>query len=100
MIAGVFLFTVYGLLAWLGARGSAVLAQAADGTAVLSGLCLQFFGPVGALLLAAIFFVACFNVCIGPFVQLRSLFSRKISALFFYSLASGILRWQASLSLF
>ena len=47
MIAGVFLFTVYGLLAgW--ARGSAVLAQAADGTAVLSGLCLQFFGPVGA----------------------------------------------------
>ena len=83
VIAGVFLFTVYGLLAWLGARGSAVLAQAADGTAVLSGLCLQFFGPVGALLLAAIFFVACFNVCTG-------LLSSCAAAFFFYSLASGI----------
>lgn len=43
VIAGVFLFTVYGLLAWLGARGSAVLAQAGrwNGCAV---------GPVPAVL--------------------------------------------------
>ena len=77
VIAGVFLFTVYGLLAWLGARGSAVLAQAADGTAVLSGLCLQFFGPVGALLLAAIFFVACFNVCTGLLSSCAAFFHEK-----------------------
>lgn len=77
VIAGVFLFTVYGLLAWLGAHGSAVLAQAADGTAVLSGLCLQFFGPVGALLLAAIFFVACFNVCTGLLSSCAAFFHEK-----------------------
>ena len=77
VIAGAFLFTVYGLLAWLGARGSAVLAQAADGTAVLSGLCLQFFGPVGALLLAAIFFVACFNVCTGLLSSCAAFFHEK-----------------------
>ena len=66
-----------GVIAGLGARGSAVLAQAADGTAVLSGLCLQFFGPVGALLLAAIFFVACFNVCTGLLSSCAAFFHEK-----------------------
>lgn len=89
VIAGVFLFTVYGLLAWLGARGSAVLAQAADGTAVLSGLCLQFFGRW-----APCFWRLSFSwpalMCARAFCPAAQPFFTKISAFFFYSLASGI----------
>ena len=65
LIAGILLGVVYGSLAWLGAKSSALLEDAADGTQILSGLCLDFFGPFGALFLAVIFFVACFNVCTG-----------------------------------
>lgn len=82
-IAGAFLLAVYGALAWLGVRASAVLPEAADGTAVLSGLCLQFFGPAGALLLAAIFFVACFNVCTGLLSSCAAFFHEKFPRLSF-----------------
>ncbi len=83
VIAGSFLLVVYGALAWLGVHARALLTQAADGTAVLSGLCLQFFGPAGALLLAAIFFVACFNVCTGLLSSCAAFFHEKFPRLSF-----------------
>lgn len=86
VIAGIFLLAVYGSLAWLGVHASAVLPHAADGTAVLSGLCLQFFGPAGAFLLAAIFFVACFNVCTGLLSSCAAFFHEKFPRL-------GFVRW-------
>ena len=77
VIAGVFLAVIYGALAFLGARASAFLSGAADGTAVLSGLCLRLFGPVGALILALVFFVACFNVCTGLLSSCATFFHRE-----------------------
>ena len=65
LLVGGVLILVYGMLAVLGARASAVLPEASDGSVVLSGLCSLFFGNVGAVLLAAIFLFACFNVCTG-----------------------------------
>lgn len=76
LIAGILLGVVYGSLAWLGAKSSALLENAADGTQILSGLCLDFFGPFGALFLAAIFFVACFNVCTGLLSSCAAFFEK------------------------
>ena len=83
LVAGVCLALVYGLLCWLGARASAVLPEAADGTAVLSGLCLHLFGTAGPAVLAAIFFVACFNVCTGLLSSCAAFFAQRFARLSF-----------------
>ena len=85
LIAGVCLTVVYGLLAYLGARGSAVIPEAADGTAVLSSLCQVLFGAAGPVILAAIYFVACFNVCTGLLSSCAAYFSQKFPAFSFRS---------------
>ncbi len=82
-LAGGVLILVYGMLAMLGALASAVLPEASDGSVVLSGLCSLFFGNVGAVLLAAIFFVACFNVCTGLLSSCASYFSKEFPRLSF-----------------
>ena len=82
-LAGGVLILVYGMLAVLGARASAVLPEASDGSVVLSGLCSLFFGNVGAVLLAAIFLVACFNVCTGLLSSCASYFSKEFPRLSF-----------------
>lgn len=83
LLAGGVLILVYGMLAVLGARASAVLPEASDGSVVLSGLCSLFFGNVGAVLLAAIFLVACFNVCTGLLSSCASYFSKEFPRLSF-----------------
>lgn len=82
-LAGGVLILVYGMLAVLGARASAVLPEASDGSVVLSGLCSLFFGNVGAVLLAAIFLFACFNVCTGLLSSCASYFSKEFPRLSF-----------------
>ena len=82
-LAGGVLILVYGMLAVLGTRASAVLPEASDGSVVLSGLCSLFFGNVGAVLLAAIFLVACFNVCTGLLSSCASYFSKEFPRLSF-----------------
>lgn len=74
---------VYGMLAILGARASAVLPEASDGSVVLSELCRLFFGNAGAVLLAVIFLVACFNVCTGLLSSCASFFSKEFPRLSF-----------------
>ena len=83
LLAGVVLTIVYGMLAILGARASAVLPEASDGSVVLSELCRLFFGNAGAVLLAVIFLVACFNVCTGLLSSCASFFSKEFPRLSF-----------------
>lgn len=65
-IAGVMLLIVYAMLAHVGAlSGGAFPGAAANGAAVLTKIISALFGQVGNILLAAIFMVACFNVCVG-----------------------------------
>lgn len=65
-IAGGLLLVIYAMLAHIGAlagglAGSALTNGADSLTAVVSAL----FGPAGNVVLAAIFVIACFNVCVG-----------------------------------
>lgn len=65
-IAGVMLLIVYAMLAHVGAlSGGAFPGAAANGAAVLTNMISALFGRLGNALLAAIFIVACFNVCVG-----------------------------------
>lgn len=64
-MAGVLLLVVYAMLAHIGALSGGAFPGATNGAEVLTNLVPALFGTPGSLLLAAIFVIACFNVCVG-----------------------------------
>ena len=65
IIAGVMLLIVYAMLAHIGALSGGAIPNPSDGAAALTNVVGLLFGPLGNALLAAIFLIACFNVCVG-----------------------------------
>ena len=64
-VAGVLLLAVYAMLAHIGALSGGAFPGATNGAEVLTNLVPALFGTPGSVLLAAIFVIACFNVCVG-----------------------------------
>ncbi|MBU5434958.1 branched-chain amino acid transport system II carrier protein [Pseudoflavonifractor sp. MSJ-37] len=64
-IAGVLLFLIYAMLAHIGALSGGAFPDPDNGAAALTNIVHALFGRRGDLLLAAIFVIACFNVCVG-----------------------------------
>lgn len=75
IVAGFLMALVYCALSYLGARMGTILPDAANGAEVLSASAAIHFGPAGTLLVAAIFLLACFNVCIGLISSIGEYFS-------------------------
>ena len=65
VIAGAMLLAVYAMLAHIGAISAGAMPGPSDGAQALANAAGLLFGPMGNILLAAIFFLACFNVCVG-----------------------------------
>lgn len=65
LIAGLLMALIYCGLAWVGASLGNVVPDAANGAAVLAKSAELHFGMVGTVVVAAIFLLACLNVCIG-----------------------------------
>lgn len=82
-IAGTVLALIYGILAFMGRDSASVVEHAENGTDILSALCGVFFGKLGPVVLAAIFFLACFNVCVGLLASCAEYFSENFRALSF-----------------
>ena len=64
-IAGALLLTVYAMLTFVGQLSGTAFPGTADGTEVLMRTAEHLFGKAGALILALIFVIACFNTCVG-----------------------------------
>lgn len=64
-IAGVLLLGVYCALAHIGGVAGGRVEAATNGAGVLAGMVAQLFGPVGSILLAVIFVIACLNTATG-----------------------------------
>ena len=64
-IAGVLLLAVYAMLTFVGRLSGTAFPGTADGTEVLMRTAEHLFGKAGALILALIFVIACFNTCVG-----------------------------------
>ena len=65
VIATVLFLAVYSMLAHIGALSGGALPNPADGAEALTNVVGLLFGTVGSVLLAGIFLIACFNVCVG-----------------------------------
>ena len=91
-LAVVLMGILYALLALLGRNSLGVFARASNGGPILANVARAYFGPVGAMLLAAIVILACLKTAIGLISAfgdaLHELFP-KISYFTLISLASG-----------
>ena len=65
IIAGVMLLIIYCMLAHIGALSAGAVPNPADGAQALTNVVGLLFGTWGNVLLAGIFIIACFNVCVG-----------------------------------
>ena len=65
LFAGVLMALIYCGLAVVGANLSAAMPDLTNGAAILTASASLHFGVVGLVVVAAIFFLACLNVCIG-----------------------------------
>lgn len=64
-IAGGLLLAIYAMLAHVGALSGAAFPGGETGADTLTNIVSALFGAPGAVLLAAIFMIACFNTCTG-----------------------------------
>ena len=79
VIAGALLIAVYGGLCLVGVELSAPLAGATNGAAVITASATLHFGAVGTVVVAAIFLLACLNVCTGLISCCGTYFAEEFS---------------------
>lgn len=99
IIAGILLATMYGMLTFLGAKSGSLVTGALNGTEILSAVCRSFFGEAGEIILALIFFIACFNVCVGLICSCAEFFADKFRALSFDQWRWVLTAWSFLISI-
>lgn len=83
LCAGVILALVYAMLAYMGMCSSGVYALPDNGAQTLRAIVYQVFGTPGALLLAAIFTLACLTTCVGLINSISQYFSTLFKKLIY-----------------
>lgn len=73
--AGTILAMVYAMLSYMGMCSSGVYALTDNGAQTLRAIVYQVFGAPGAVLLAAIFTLACLTTCVGLINSISQYFS-------------------------
>ena len=75
ILAGTILALVYAMLSYMGMCSSGVYEIQVNGAWVLRRIVYQVFGGTGAVLLAAIFTLACLTTCVGLINSISQYFS-------------------------
>lgn len=81
VFAGAILSTVYLMLAYMGMKSSGVYEIQENGAWTLRCIVKQLFGDTGAILLAAIFTLACLTTCVGLITSISQFFSKLTTKL-------------------
>ncbi len=77
MIAGALLTLIYGALAYIGSLTGTGLYEAKNGARILTWAVGELYGRNGLRILAVIFFISCFNVCVSLICCCSEYFSRQ-----------------------
>lgn len=81
ILAGVILALVYVMLGYMGMYSSGVYTNVENGAQILRAVAEEVFGTPGAVLLAAIFTLACLTTCVGLTNSFAQYFSKLIPQL-------------------
>lgn len=76
LVAGALMALVYCGLSYVGYTMGSVVPDAGNGAQVISAAATSTLGAVGTLLVAVIFVLACFNVCVGLVSSISQYFSQ------------------------
>ena len=79
LIAGILLAIIYIMLGYMGMQTSALYEIKGNGAYTLRCIVEQLFGKPGAILLAAIFALACLTTCVGLITSIAQYFSTLTS---------------------
>ena len=90
IFAGSILSLVYIMLSYLGMHTSAVYSLEGNGAWTLRCIVHQLFGGPGAVILAAIFTLACLTTCVGLITSISQYFSTLTNKLTYRQWAFGI----------
>ena len=93
LLAGTILALVYVMLSYLGMHTSNVYELQDNGAWTLRCIVHQLFGSTGAVVLAAIFTLACLTTCVGLITSISQYFSTLTSKLSYR-------QWAVSITLF
>ena len=80
VIAGIILAVIYIMLTYMGMQSSGVYEIGANGAVALRQIVYQLFGEFGAIILAAIFALACLTTCVGLITSVSEYFSKLTHA--------------------
>lgn len=80
VVAGLLMGVIYCGLAWVGASLGSVMPDAANGAEILAKSAELHFGVAGTVVVAAIFLIACLNVCIGLITCCGAYFAKTYGA--------------------
>ena len=97
-IAGVLMVAVYGGLAVVGFEQCEALAGATNGAAVITASATQHFGTAGTIVVAAIFLLACLNVCIGLISCCGSYFADELPRVTYRGCAVAIAAFSCAVA--
>lgn len=78
VIAAILFAAVYSMLAHIGAQSGSTFPGTDNGAVTLSNVVKEIFGPIGSVLLAAVFIIACFNTCVGLISSCASYFNTLV----------------------
>ena len=76
IVAGAILAVIYGMLSYMGMCSSGVYSLQDNGAWTLRCIVSQLFGEPGAILMAAIFTLACLTTCVGLINSISQYFHR------------------------
>lgn len=98
VIAGVLMMAIYGGLAAVGFSLSGTLAGVANGAAVIASSAALSYGPLGSAVVAAIFLLACLNVCTGLISCCGSYFAGELPRVPYRAWALGFAVFSCAVS--
>lgn len=98
VIAGIVLASMYGMLTFMGMRSGDMVSNAQNGTDILTALAGGFFGSFGSIILAVIYFIACFNVCVGLISSCAKFFAEKLHFISFDAWRWILTAWSFGIS--
>lgn len=98
VIAGVLMMAVYGGLCVVGYELSAELASVTNGAVVITASASAHFGLAGTAIVAAIFLLACLNVCIGLISCCGSYFSEELPRVSYRACALAFATFSCAVS--
>ena len=97
-IAGILMVAVYGGLAVVGFEQCEALAGVTNGAAVITASATLHFGTAGTVVVAAIFLLACLNVCIGLISCCGSYFADELPRVTYRGCAVAIAAFSCAVA--